>query len=180
MESVRARLTAMTPECSVVFYAGSAEAGGTIRVEEFGGERDRPAVRLRLKFSATNFGRTPSLLTAEPCEIAAQKYVTAEWEPPAVRFPLEPAEDRRISLFITAPDIAFIRWSQVGESLTVRLHTESPQSAVRDEFVWTGTILELAAPPTNDRAFDAHQVKVAGPRAPEMTRVWPRLRDPVA
>ena len=176
-ESVKARLSAVTPMCTVLFQNSAmhqfngTNVGNVLLDDNF----DTSQLRVEVHFTFRNDGATPSIISKRCVTIDDNSIDRVEWIPAATGIPLMKDSAMSVECLIYAFGTTFRQWASNHKEISLRFETMSPVTEIIDSFEWTGTFAELAViNGINGPVFDSSKSQgFDGPVITVPARTWP-------
>lgn len=176
IESARARLSAITPVCTVL-YGGSpmqsADGGsiGNIPMEQYDGLH----IVVHILFRVRNDGPSPVLFTAIPTALDdVELLAIPDWTVTTKDEVAMAGIEYPLTYRIRGPGQMFRRWGIDRRQVEIEIETRSPISGVTDRHFWKGIFPIVDTVPGSSSMFDHNRASgFVGPSAAHLTRSWP-------
>jgi hypothetical protein len=177
IESAKARLSALTPICAVL-WGGSPitqhneTSIGNVEMEVF----ERGLIMVRLQFKVRNDGSSPALVTAMPVDIPDEELTEIpDWLSTTKDEVLLGGSERELTFRIVGPGRMFAKWAAQKRRVDFEFETTSPISGVTDRHTWTGNFPPICDVPGSSGTVFDHGANSGffGPNAATLVRIWP-------
>lgn len=177
IESAKARLSALTPVCTVLWSGSPMTQAdetsiGNVQLDVF----ERGATLVRVVFQVRNDSPYPALVTAPPVVIEDEDLAEIpEWASSVRDEVLLGGATLSLTYKIRGPGAMFARWATQHRRVQFDFETRSPITGVIDRHSWTGTFPAIETVIGSNGAFFDHSASSGffGSRAAYPTRFWP-------